>query len=60
MQYFVRGGVNEVLGLNELREEHKILYSISNALLYPILNESKFVTGVVIPVDGGFNAYGGV
>ncbi len=29
-------------------------------LLYLISDISKFVTGVVIPVDGGFNAYGGV
>jgi len=28
--------------------------------LYLISNLSKFVTGVVIPVDGGFNAYSGV
>lgn len=29
-------------------------------LFYLISNTSKFVTGVVIPVDGGFNAYSGV
>ena len=29
-------------------------------LLYLISNLSKFVTGVVIPVDGGFNSYSGV
>ncbi len=29
-------------------------------LLYLISDLSKFVTGVVIPVDGGFNAYSGV
>lgn len=29
-------------------------------LLYLISDISKFVTGVVIPVDGGFNAYSGV
>ncbi len=29
-------------------------------LFYLISDKSKFVTGVVIPVDGGFNAYSGV
>ncbi len=29
-------------------------------LLYLISDISKFVTGIVIPVDGGFNAYSGV
>ncbi len=29
-------------------------------LLYLVSDISKFVTGVVIPVDGGFNAYSGV
>jgi len=29
-------------------------------LLYLISDLSKFVTGVIIPVDGGFNAYSGV
>jgi NAD(P)-dependent dehydrogenase (short-subunit alcohol dehydrogenase family) len=29
-------------------------------LLYLISDLSKFVTGVVIPIDGGFNAYSGV
>ena len=29
-------------------------------LLYLISDISKFVTGVIIPVDGGFNAYSGV
>jgi hypothetical protein len=53
MQYFVRGGINEVLGLNDPREENKILYSISTSLHYPLSNESKFVIGVV-------NSYGGV
>jgi hypothetical protein len=60
MKYFVRGGINEVLGPNDLRIEHKILYSTLGILLCPISNESKFVTGVVIPVDGSLNAYGGV
>lgn len=30
------------------------------ALLFLISDHSKFVTGIVIPVDGGFNAYAGV
>lgn len=29
-------------------------------LLYFLSNGSRFVTGRVIPVDGGFNAYSGV
>jgi NAD(P)-dependent dehydrogenase (short-subunit alcohol dehydrogenase family) len=33
---------------------------IIGTLLYLISDLSKFVTGVVIPVDGGFNAYSGV
>ena len=33
---------------------------LNSTLLYLISDESKFITGVVIPVDGGFNAYGGV
>ena len=33
---------------------------LNSTLLYLISDQSKFVTGVVIPVDGGFNAYGGV
>ena len=33
---------------------------IQGTLLYLISDLSKFVTGVVIPVDGGFNAYSGV
>ena len=31
-----------------------------STLLYLISDQSKFVTGVVIPVDGGFNAFSGV
>jgi NAD(P)-dependent dehydrogenase (short-subunit alcohol dehydrogenase family) len=33
---------------------------LNGTLLYLISDQSKFVTGIVIPVDGGFNAYGGV
>ena len=33
---------------------------IVGTLLYLISDLSKFVTGVVIPIDGGFNAYSGV
>lgn len=33
---------------------------LNSTLLYLISDKSKFITGVVIPVDGGFNAYGGV
>ncbi len=33
---------------------------LNGALLYLVSDLSSFVTGVVIPVDGGFNAYSGV
>lgn len=33
---------------------------LMGTLIYLISDLSKFVTGVVIPVDGGFNAYSGV
>ena len=33
---------------------------ITGTLLYLVSDFSKFVTGVVIPVDGGFSAYSGV
>jgi NAD(P)-dependent dehydrogenase (short-subunit alcohol dehydrogenase family) len=33
---------------------------LQGALLYLVSDLSKFVTGVCIPVDGGFNAYSGV
>jgi NAD(P)-dependent dehydrogenase (short-subunit alcohol dehydrogenase family) len=33
---------------------------IQGTLLYLVSDLSKFVTGIVVPVDGGFNAYSGV
>jgi len=36
------------------------LDDISGTIMYLLSDMSKFVTGVVIPVDGGFNAYSGV
>jgi len=33
---------------------------IQGTMLYLLSDLSKFVTGIVIPVDGGFNAYSGV
>ncbi|MGB5894355.1 MAG: hypothetical protein WBG58_09265 [Ignavibacteriaceae bacterium] len=33
---------------------------MQGTVLYLLSDISKFVTGVVIPVDGGFNAYSGV
>jgi NAD(P)-dependent dehydrogenase (short-subunit alcohol dehydrogenase family) len=33
---------------------------LQGALLFLISNMSKFVTGIVLPVDGGFSAYSGV
>jgi NAD(P)-dependent dehydrogenase (short-subunit alcohol dehydrogenase family) len=33
---------------------------LQGAMLYLISNMSRFVTGVVLPIDGGFNSYSGV
>jgi NAD(P)-dependent dehydrogenase (short-subunit alcohol dehydrogenase family) len=33
---------------------------MSGTLIYLVSDLSRFVTGVVIPVDGGFTAYSGV
>jgi NAD(P)-dependent dehydrogenase (short-subunit alcohol dehydrogenase family) len=33
---------------------------ISGALLFLLSDLSEFITGIVVPVDGGFSAYGGV
>jgi NAD(P)-dependent dehydrogenase (short-subunit alcohol dehydrogenase family) len=33
---------------------------LQEAMLYLVSDSSSFVTGVVLPVDGGFNAYSGV
>jgi NAD(P)-dependent dehydrogenase (short-subunit alcohol dehydrogenase family) len=33
---------------------------LQGAVLYLLSDLSAFVTGIVIPVDGGFNAYSGV
>jgi NAD(P)-dependent dehydrogenase (short-subunit alcohol dehydrogenase family) len=33
---------------------------LQGTVLYLLSDISRFVTGVIIPVDGGFNAYGGV
>jgi len=33
---------------------------LQGAMLYLLSNLSSFVTGIVIPIDGGFNAYSGV
>ncbi len=33
---------------------------LTGTLLYLVSDLSKFVTGVIIPVDGGFSAYSGV
>jgi NAD(P)-dependent dehydrogenase (short-subunit alcohol dehydrogenase family) len=33
---------------------------LQGTLLYLVSDLSRFVTGVIIPVDGGFNAYSGV
>ncbi len=33
---------------------------LQGTTLYLLSDVSRFVTGVVIPVDGGYNAFGGV
>jgi len=33
---------------------------LDGALVYLVSDEASFVTGVVLPIDGGFNAYSGV
>ena len=33
---------------------------VTGAVLFLLSDISKFVTGIVIPVDGGFSAFGGV
>jgi NAD(P)-dependent dehydrogenase (short-subunit alcohol dehydrogenase family) len=33
---------------------------LQGTVLYLLSDISKFVTGVVVPVDGGYSAYGGV
>ncbi len=41
-------------------ERYCLPEELSGTLLYLVSDLSKVVTGVVIPVDGGFNAYAGV
>jgi len=41
-------------------ERYCVPDELSGTLLYLVSDMSKFVTGVVIPVDGGFSAYSGV
>jgi NAD(P)-dependent dehydrogenase (short-subunit alcohol dehydrogenase family) len=33
---------------------------LTGTLLYLVSDLSKFVTGIIIPIDGGFSAYSGV
>jgi len=33
---------------------------LQGAVLYLLSDLSRFVTGVIIPIDGGYSAYGGV
>lgn len=41
-------------------ERYCVPEELNGTLLYLVSDMSKFVTGVVIPVDGGFSAYSGV
>ena len=41
-------------------ERYCIPEELTGTLLYLVSDLSKFVTGIVIPVDGGFSAYSGV
>jgi NAD(P)-dependent dehydrogenase (short-subunit alcohol dehydrogenase family) len=41
-------------------ERYGVPEELTGTLIYLVSDLSKFVTGVVIPVDGGFSAYSGV
>jgi NAD(P)-dependent dehydrogenase (short-subunit alcohol dehydrogenase family) len=41
-------------------ERYCLPEELTGTLIYLASDLSKFVTGVVIPVDGGFSAYSGV
>jgi NAD(P)-dependent dehydrogenase (short-subunit alcohol dehydrogenase family) len=41
-------------------ERYCLPEELTGTLLYLASDLSKFVTGIVIPVDGGFSAYSGV
>ncbi len=41
-------------------ERYCVPEELSGTLIYLVSDMSKFVTGIVIPVDGGFSAYSGV
>jgi NAD(P)-dependent dehydrogenase (short-subunit alcohol dehydrogenase family) len=41
-------------------ERYCVPQELNGTLLYLVSDMSKFVTGIVIPVDGGFSAYSGV
>jgi NAD(P)-dependent dehydrogenase (short-subunit alcohol dehydrogenase family) len=41
-------------------ERYCVPEELTGTLIYLVSDLSKFVTGVVIPVDGGFSAYSGV
>ena len=41
-------------------ERYCVPEELTGTLLYLVSDLSMFVTGVVIPVDGGFSAYSGV
>jgi NAD(P)-dependent dehydrogenase (short-subunit alcohol dehydrogenase family) len=41
-------------------ERYCVPEELTGTLLYLVSDLSKFVTGIVIPVDGGFSAYSGV
>lgn len=41
-------------------ERYCIPEELTGTLIYLVSDLSKFVTGIVIPVDGGFSAYSGV
>jgi NAD(P)-dependent dehydrogenase (short-subunit alcohol dehydrogenase family) len=41
-------------------ERYCIPEELTGTLLYLVSDLSKFVTGIIIPVDGGFSAYSGV
>ena len=41
-------------------ERYGDVEELNGTVLYLLSDISKFVTGICIPVDGGYSAYGGV
>ena len=56
-EYTERGkSIIDSTPLNKFGEPKELISTV----IWLLSNSSNFVTGVVVPVDGGFNAFGGV